>query len=90
MFSSFFLGYAFPKKTWSGLHFDVLGPENSDSSSKTTYIVLFPGLNSSIQVKIPQLLFCSITFQVLKRRFLALARGPGGFRVKPYNTLVTT
>ena len=37
------LGYVFPKKTWSRLNFGVLGPENSDSSSKTTYMVLFPG-----------------------------------------------
>ena len=44
----------FTKKTWSRLNFDVLGPENSDSSSKTTHIVLLPGLNSPIQVQTPQ------------------------------------
>ena len=49
----FFIGYAFSKTTWSGLNFGLLGPENLDSSSKTTYIVLFPGLNSYIQVEIP-------------------------------------
>ena len=43
----------FPKKPWSGLNFGVLGPGNSDSSSKITYIVLSPGLNSCIQVEIP-------------------------------------
>ena len=39
---------------WSGLNFYVLEPENSDSSSKNRYIVLFPGLNSTIHIKIPQ------------------------------------
>ena len=29
----------FSSKTWSGLNFGVLGPENSDSASKTTYII---------------------------------------------------
>ena len=47
----------FSSKTWSGLYVGVLGPENSDSSSKTTYIVLFPGLNSYIQVKMSSNLF---------------------------------
>ena len=47
----------FSEKTWSGRKFGVLGPDNSDSSSKTTYIVLFPGSNSAIQVKILQILF---------------------------------
>ena len=43
-FSYFCSGGRFSlKKTWSGLNFGVLGPENSDSSSKTTYMVLFPG-----------------------------------------------
>ena len=41
------IGYVF-LKTWSGRNFGLLGPENSDSSSKTTYIVLFPVLNSQI------------------------------------------
>ena len=36
----------FNKTTRSGLKNYVLGPEKSDSLSKTTYIVLFPGLNS--------------------------------------------
>ena len=49
-----FVGYAYPKQTWSRLKVYVLGPKTLDSSSKTTYIVLFPGLNSTIQVKIPQ------------------------------------
>ena len=47
----------FSSTTWSGRNFGVLGPENSDSSSKTTYIVLFPGLNSYIQVKIQWLVY---------------------------------
>ena len=42
----------FPIKKWSRLNFGVLGPKKSDSSSKTTYIVLFPGLNSPITPKI--------------------------------------
>ena len=45
------------RKAWSRLNVYVLGPNNSDSSSKTTHIVLFPGLNLQIQVKIPQHLF---------------------------------
>ena len=49
------LGYVFLRKTPSRLNNYLLGPNNSDSSSKTTYIVLFPGLNSPIQVKIPQI-----------------------------------
>ena len=60
-----FLGVRFSSKTWSRLNFGVLGPENSDSSSKTTYIVLFPGFNSNIQAKIPRFLklgFCRIRF----------------------------
>ena len=59
-----------------------MGPENSDSSSKTTYIVLFPGLKSTIQIKITQKLcfIVSVEFRVLKLRFLALLGGPGGFR----------
>ena len=48
------IGYDFPKKTWSRLKNYLLGPKQSDSSSKTTYIVLFPGPNSKIYVKIPQ------------------------------------
>ena len=32
----------------------ALGPKKSGSSSKTTHIVLFPGLNSPIQVNVPQ------------------------------------
>ena len=61
IFYLFFLGYVFfLYKTWSGLNFGILGPNNSDSSSKTTQIVLFPGLNSSIQIKIPQHLFFSV------------------------------
>ena len=52
----------FFKKKWSRLNFYVLGPKISDSSSKTTYIVLFPGLNSNIQVKIPQQLYIYIFF----------------------------
>ena len=51
IFSNFCRG-RFSSKTWSGLNFGLLGPENSDSSSKTTYMVLFPGSNSPIQVKI--------------------------------------
>ena len=47
----------FSLKTWSRLKNYLPGPKKSDSSSKTTHIVLFPGLNSSIQVKIPQFLF---------------------------------
>ena len=38
-----FIGGVFPKKTWSRLNFGVLGPEKCDSSSKTAYMVLFPG-----------------------------------------------
>ena len=57
-----FVGVRFSKKTWSRLHLGVLGPENSDSSSKTTYIVFFPGLNSPIQVLIPQKLFLNLFF----------------------------
>ena len=53
----FYIGYAFSKRTWSRLINYVLGPRKSDSSSKTTCIVLFPGLNSQIQVKIPQHVF---------------------------------
>ena len=56
---------------------------DSDSSSKTTCIVLFQGKNSSIQVKIPKILcfmFCSVKNRVLKLRFLAFPEGPGGFR----------
>ena len=51
----------FLKKTWSRLKFYVLGPDNSDSSLKATYIVLFPGLNSPVQVKVPQCCCCFIT-----------------------------
>ena len=45
----FFSGYVFPQKLGLDSTFGVLGPENEDSSSTTTYIVLFPGLNSSKQ-----------------------------------------
>ena len=40
-----------PKQMWSSLIVYVLGPGNSGSSSKTVHIVLFPGLNSTIQDK---------------------------------------
>ena len=49
IFFQIFIGDAFPNKKLSGRNFGVLGPENSDSSSKTTYMDLFPGSNSSIQ-----------------------------------------
>ena len=65
----------FLKTTWSRLNFYVLGPENSDSSSRTTYIVLFPGSNSQIQVKIPQHSFFNYFF-LLGRR----VSGGGGVR----------
>ena len=55
----------FLTKTWSRLNFYVLGPENSDSSSKTTHIVVFPGLNSPIQVQIVQNEVCSVKCRVL-------------------------
>ena len=42
---------------WSRLKIYVLGANKPDSSSKTTYIVLFPGLNSPIQIKISGNLF---------------------------------
>ena len=38
-----FSGGRFSLKALSRRNFGVLGPENSDSSSKTTYVVLFPG-----------------------------------------------
>ena len=43
----------FSKKTWSRLEIYLLGPNKSDASLKTTHIVLFPGLNSQIQVDFP-------------------------------------
>ena len=55
---SIFIRGIFVKQTWSRLIFYVLGPENSDSPSKTTRIVSFPGLNSYFQVKIPLTFFC--------------------------------
>ena len=61
-----FLGYAFPKKTWSGWSNYVLGPESSDSSSKTTYIVLFLGRNLPIQDKISQFFTFSVKCRVQK------------------------
>ena len=56
-----FIGYVFLILA-SGRWIWLLGPENSDSSSKTTYIVLFPGLNSSIQVNIHQFVFFQFFF----------------------------
>ena len=50
----------FPKKTWSTRNFFILGPDNLDFSPKTTYIVLFPVLNSYSQVKISQCLFVNM------------------------------
>ena len=52
----------FPYKSMSRLKKYVLGPEKSDFSSKTTPIVLFPGLNSQIQVNIPQHLLFNVFF----------------------------
>ena len=45
-------GICYSKKTRSGWRNCVLGPEKSDSASKATHMVLFPGLNSPIQVNI--------------------------------------
>ena len=52
-----FIGYVFFEKTLSRLKIYILGPKKSDSSLKTTHMVLFPGLKSQIQVKIPQNVF---------------------------------
>ena len=41
----------------SRLNIYLLGPRKLDPSSKTTHMVLFPGLNSPIQVKIPRNIF---------------------------------
>ena len=47
----------FSKTILSRLNNYLLGPKTSDSLSRTTHIVLFQGLNLTIQVKIPQQLF---------------------------------
>ena len=70
----------FSQKTRSGLKNYGLGPKISDSSSKTTHIVLFPGLNSPIQVKITVDWISDLYAknQDLNSRFLAFFRVPGG------------
>ena len=58
-----FIGYVFLKKLGLGEGIKQFGVFFSDSTQKTVYIdiyiyiVLFPGLNSPIQVKIPQYVF---------------------------------
>ena len=66
LFLPIFVGYVVRNKTWSRLKDYVLGPKTSDSSSKTTHIVSFPGLNSPIQIKIPQTsFFGKLTWKIL-------------------------
>ena len=60
------------KKTWSRLKHYVLGPQHSDSWSKPTNIVLFPGLNSPIQVKIPQAVLFKYLFLLVSASVLFL------------------
>ena len=74
-FSYFFLGYIFLTKTWPGLNLYVLGPKTLDSSSKTIHIVLFPGLNSSIQINILQNLYLSVKCRVLQNRCFCVFPG---------------
>ena len=71
------IGWVFPL-TWSGLNFYVLGPKTWDSSSKATYIVLFPDLTRRSKSKYLNI-YLFVTFRVLWNRCLGFPGGPGGF-----------